>query len=135
MTYETGLSVEEKVASLFQPDTLLPAQYFETYRRKAPLEPERRLMLAVLEDAVACYQKYLSARDTKGKATFKEAEEWVLEEDSEWLFSFENICEVLGINPQYVREGLVRWKERMLARRSETRVYRLSPRKAKARAA
>ena len=56
MTYETGLSVEEKVSSLFQPDTLLPAQYFETFRRKSHLEPEKRLMLAVLEDAVACFQ-------------------------------------------------------------------------------
>ncbi len=131
MTYETGLSVEEKVASLFQPDTLLPAQYFETYRRKAHLEPEKRLILAVLEDAVACFQKYLFARDGKGKATFREAEEWILEENSEWLFSFENICEVLGINPQYVRQGLIRWKEMTLARRPGAKVYRLAPRKEK----
>ncbi|MEK7783674.1 MAG: hypothetical protein AAB279_07085, partial [Candidatus Binatota bacterium] len=59
MNYNTGLSVEEKVTSLFQPDTLLPAQYLETFRRKAPLEPEKRLILAVLEDAVACFQKHL----------------------------------------------------------------------------
>ncbi|MBI2360491.1 MAG: hypothetical protein HYV04_16575 [Deltaproteobacteria bacterium] len=78
MSYETGLSVEEKVTSLFQPDTLLPAQYFETFRRKAHLEPEKRLMLAVLEDAIACVQKYLTARDHKGKAIFHDAEAWVM---------------------------------------------------------
>ena len=57
MSSETRLSVEEKVASLFQPDTLLPVQYLETFRRKAHLEPEKRLMLSVLEDAIACFQK------------------------------------------------------------------------------
>jgi hypothetical protein len=129
MTYETGLSVEEKVASLFQPDTLLPAQYFETFRRKAHLEPEKRLMLAVLEDAIACFQKYIFARDGRGRTIFREAEEWILEKDSDWLFSFENICEVLGFNPQYVREGLTRWKEAKLAARPRAKIYRLTPRK------
>lgn len=128
MTYETGLSVEEKVASLFQLDTLLPAQYFETFRRKAYLEPEKRLMLAVLEDGIACFQKYIFARDGRGKAMFREAEEWILDGNSDWLFSFENICEVLGFNPQYVRQGLVRWKEAKVAGRPKAKIYRLTPR-------
>jgi hypothetical protein len=128
MSYETALSAEEKVASLFQPDTLLPAQYFETFRRKAHLEPEKKLMLAVLEDAIACFQKYVLARDGKGRAMFRDAEEWIMEEKSEWLFSFENICEVLGFDPQYVRKGLIRWKERKLARRPKAKIYRLTPR-------
>ena len=78
MMNETSLSAEERVASLFQPDTLLPEQYLETFRRKAPLEPEKRLMLAVLEDAVACFQKYVLSRDNRGKGMFREAEEWIL---------------------------------------------------------
>lgn len=131
MTYETGLSVEEKVSSLFQPDTLLPDQYLETFRRKAHLEPEKRLMLAVLEDAVACFQKYLFARDSKGRALFREAEGWVIEEDSDWLFSFENICELLGLEPRYVRQGLVRWKEKKLSERPKAKIYRLTPRREK----
>ncbi|MEK7210101.1 MAG: hypothetical protein AAB070_01645, partial [Candidatus Binatota bacterium] len=110
MNYNTGLSVEEKVTSLFQPDTLLPAQYLETFRRKAPLEPEKRLMLSVLEDAVACFQKHLFSRDPRGRALFRNAEEWIEEEGSDWLFSFENICEVLDLDPHYVRQGLLRWK-------------------------
>jgi hypothetical protein len=128
MTYETALSLEEKVASLFQPDTLLPAQYLETVRRKAHLEPEKKLMLAVLEDAIACFQKYVLARDGKGRAMLRDAEEWIMEERSEWLFSFENICEVLGFDPQYVRKGLMRWKEKKLAGRPKAKIYRLTPR-------
>jgi hypothetical protein len=128
MRDDTGLSVEEKVASLFQPDTLLPAQYFGTFRRKAHLEPEKRLMLAVLEDAIACFQRYIFVRDGKGKTMFREAEEWILKDNSDWIFSFENICEVLGFNPQYVRQGLLRWKEAKLAGRPKAKIYRWIPR-------
>lgn len=130
MSYETGLGVEERVASLFQPDTLLPAQYFETFRRKAYLDSEKRLMLAVLEDAIACFQKHVFARDSKGKASLREAEEWIMEQNSQWLFSFENVCEVLGFNPGYVRQGLIRWKEKKVAEQSRAKVYRLTPNRA-----
>jgi hypothetical protein len=56
----------EFVTFLFQPDELLPAQYYERYK-KAEAIPEKLLMLAILEDAVCCFQKYLLARDTRGK--------------------------------------------------------------------
>ena len=127
MTYETGLSLEERVASMFQPDTLLPAQYLETFRKKAHLEPGKRLMLAVLEDAIACFQKYLFARDGRGRTLFREAEEWVLERDSDWLFSFASACELLGMNPQYVREGLMRWKKAKLAAQPKAKICHLYP--------
>lgn len=114
MTYETGLSMEEKVASLFQPDSLLPAQYFETFRRKTPVEPEKRLMLAVLEDGIMCFQKYALEQNSKGNRLFREAEDWILEEDSDWLFSFENICAFLGLDPNYIRHGLIQDSEKLL---------------------
>ena len=129
MTYESGLSVEERVASLFQPDTVLPAQYLETVSRKTHLEPEKKLMLAVLEDAVTCFQKYGSVRDGKGKSLFLEAEEWVLmEQNADWLFSFDNICEALGLNPEYVRQGLLRWRQRGVEEQPKANIYRLAPR-------
>jgi hypothetical protein len=99
MSYETGLSMEERVTSLFQPDTLLPEQYLDTFRRKLHLEPEKKLMLAVLEDAIACFQKYVFTREGKGKILFQEAEDWVQDTNSDWLFSFANVCETLGFNP------------------------------------
>jgi len=133
MNYESGLSMDEKIASLFQPDTLLPAQYFETFRRKTHLEPEKRLMLAVLEDAIACFQKYTFARDARGKALFREAEEWILEKGSDWLFSFENVCEVLGLSAEFVRQGLTSWKEKQIEERPKAKVYRLPSAKQKRR--
>ncbi len=129
MTYESGLSVEERVSSLFQPDTVLPDQYLDTVTRKSHLDPEKKLMLAVLEDAVACYQKNVSVRDGKGKSLFCEAEEWILmEQNDDWLFSFGNICEALGLNPQYIRAGLLRWRQKRVEERPKAKIYRLAPR-------
>ena len=85
-------------------------------------------MLAVLEDAIWCFQKYIFARDSKRRGLFRDAEAWIFEENSDWLFSFENICEFWGFNPQYVRQGLARWKERKLAERHKAKIYRLTPR-------
>ena len=120
MAYDASLGAEEKMGSLFQPDTLVPTQYIETFRGKAHLEPEKSFMLAILEYAVASFQKDIFARDSKGKAIFHETEDWILEENSDWIFSFENICEVLGFNPSYVRQGLLRWKEMKLAEHPQT---------------
>lgn len=78
-------------------------------------------MSAVLVDAAFCFQKYVSARDRRGIATFRDAQEWIIEEGGDSLFSFENICEALGFNPQYVRLRLLRWKERKLARHRRIR--------------
>jgi len=121
-----ALDLEEKLASLFQPDTLLSDQYYAAFLRKTPLEPERKLMLAVLEDAIACFQNFIFARDKKGKLTFRETKEWIFKEHSDRLFSFENICEVLGFDPDYIRQGLMRWKEKELAERSKAKIYRLT---------
>lgn len=133
MSYETGLSMEERVTSLFQPDTLLPDQYLETFRRKFHLEPEKKLMLAVLEDAIACYQKYIFTHEGKGKMLALETEAWLLDENSDWLFSFDSVCEALGFDPAYLREGLMRWKQQRLADHSQAKVYQLVPRRTRSR--
>jgi len=77
-------------------------------------EGEEKLMLAVLENAVEYFQKYVLARNPSGKKLFQEAEEWFLEKDSGSFFSFENICETLQLHPDYIRQGLLVWKEAKL---------------------
>jgi hypothetical protein len=124
MAYDASLGAEEKMGSLFQPDTLVPTQYFETFRGKAHLEPEKSFMLAILEYAVASFQKHIFARDSKGKAEFHETEDWILEENSEWIFSFENVCDALGFNPSIVRQGLLGWKEMTRGERSKLKSRR-----------
>ena len=109
---QTGLTADEKLASLFQPDTLMSAQYFGNLRRKTILQPEKRLMLALLEDAIGCFQDHLSAQSVREKKLFDEAEQWIVEKGGDWIFSFDQVCESLEFTPEYVRQGLLRWKEK-----------------------
>lgn len=93
----------------------------ETFRRKSYCEPEEKLMVAVLDDAIACFQKYAFARDRKGKVLFQEAEEWLQATSHDWPVSFVNVCEILELAPDYLRRGLAQWKTARL----ESRIYQL----------
>ena len=107
-------TLDERLPNLFEPDTLLPIQYFEAMRKKHLLEGEKRLILSVLEDAVECFMKCIDAATNKGQRLFREADEWITHEDKRWVFSFDNVCEMLDINADYMRVGLNKWKERKI---------------------
>ena len=107
-------TLDERLPNLFEPDTLLPIQYFEAMRKKHLLEGEKRLILSVLEDAVECFMKCIDAATNKGQRLFREADEWIAHEDKRWVFSFDNVCDMLDINADYMRIGLSRWKERKI---------------------
>jgi hypothetical protein len=99
---------------LFEPDVLLTEQFSAARRRRATISSEKRLMLAVLENALDYYQKYILANDRAGHALFEEAAQWIASTSNEDLFSFENISETLNINPDYFRRGLAVWHKRLL---------------------
>jgi hypothetical protein len=101
----------ERSVGLFEPDALLPAQFYAAFRGGMAARGERRLMLAVLQDALDCYQKYAFARDGHGRQAFGDAETWISCGDRDWYFSFENICETLDINPDFLRRGMRTWRE------------------------
>jgi hypothetical protein len=111
--------VEEKLASLFEPDTVATTQYFDNLRRKTVLDPEKRLVLAILEDAIYTYQDNVTATGSKARKLFNDTEEWITQADGDWIFSFTSVCEILGLSPEYVRRGLVRWKEKKLSDRAQ----------------
>jgi hypothetical protein len=107
-------SFEEKALAVFQPDILIPAQYLSTYQRRFHLDPERVLMLAILQDAIVCFQECLGATCKRKITLYMDAEQWIFDSESSYLFSFENICEALGFDAGYLRQGLIRWKEAAL---------------------
>jgi hypothetical protein len=104
--------VDEKAMMIFQPDILIDAQFQLTQRRRFHLEPERVLMLAVLQDAVFCFQDHAVAKCKRKQSLYRDAEEWISCTDRSYPFSFENVCEALGFEPDYLREGLMRWKRK-----------------------
>lgn len=86
-------------------------EVLEYLAKKTIHHGEEALMLAMLKSATEDFQKYVNARNRKGKLLFNEAEEWLLEKDSDSFLCFESICEVLRLQPDYIRKGLLRWKE------------------------
>jgi hypothetical protein len=124
------------IAGIMIPDALTPGQYYDGIRADdSCARPIKRLMLAVLEDAMRCYQTYTNSRSRAQRRMFVEAEAWLMDRKAEGPFAFETVCETLGINPSCLRDGLRRWRfqqldglnPRRLARRSPvTRVGRIS---------
>lgn len=107
MLDDDSVAAGEFWTAISQLDTSLPDQYLDD-RRASQLEPEKRLMLAVLQDAVVCYQRNLRARESKKRALFREVDAWLTGHGEDAFFSFENVCEALGLNPCYVLKGLRR---------------------------
>ncbi len=105
--------MSDRSFGLFEPDALLPAQFYAAFRGGSAVRGEKRLMLAVLQDALDCYQKYAFSKDSHGRQLFSDADGWISCEDRDWYFSFENICETLEINPNYLRRGVQEWKRQI----------------------
>ena len=104
--------MDDRIGSLFQPDTLLGEDYAANFRRKIPLEPERTLLLSVLEDGIRCFQENLFAVNGKRRTLFDEAKEWLFSDEADWFCSFVSICTMLNLEPNYIRRGLREWEAR-----------------------
>lgn len=104
-----------KLGWLFEPDALGSAYYFDNLQRKTLMEPKKRLMMAILDDAIHCFQDNVLAKTGHPRKLFQEAEEWVVREGADRIFSFRNVCELLELDPEYLRAGLTLWKQKRLA--------------------
>jgi hypothetical protein len=116
-----------ELGTLFAPSILTPDQYYDERRDDSALRPIKRLMLAVLEDALRCLHKHADAKNGARRRMYREAEQWLWGESRTAIFSFTVVCETLGIEPEYLRSGLRRWRETELRSESGQRVGRRSP--------
>ncbi|GIW40085.1 MAG: hypothetical protein KatS3mg076_0662 [Candidatus Binatia bacterium] len=96
---------------------------FALEQRSRLLEGEtegiRRLMWAMLKDSLRCYQSYFDSTDVREQRLFWDAQRWIQAENPRWLFSFDNVCAVLGIDGDRLRAELARWAR--LRRRARER--------------
>ena len=65
-------------------------------------------MYAVLEDAFLCLQQTGVAAPQVRRRAYQ-AERWFFSDDYRWIFSFISICDVLGLDPAYMRKKLKQW--------------------------
>ncbi len=87
-------------ADVSVPDVVLPDQFFADGAFGLPDSPEKRLMFAVLLDAISQLRQRQSTRAI-------EAEQWIRDEHDENVFSFANVCGVLGFEPRSLADGLL----------------------------
>lgn len=92
-------------------DAVLPAQFYSLPDSTYKTRGESALMYAVLDDAINCFQKQFAMRGRLAQRLAREAEEWLFSNDRSWPFSFVNICEALGVDPEYLRLGLARLRQ------------------------
>jgi hypothetical protein len=89
---------------------VVPSQFFTPPQRSHMFwKGEQRLLFAVLQDAVACWFRYRDVPTLRGRRLFGETATWFDSPDKGWIYAFERICEMLDLDPDYIRLGLQRW--------------------------
>ena len=78
-------------------------------------------MRAVLKDALAVLFKYDATQDRRGQRLLAEAQHWLESDDTDWPFSFVNVCDALGLEPSCVRERVARYRAAQRARPGASR--------------
>jgi hypothetical protein len=73
---------------------------------------EKRLMLAVLTDAIGVLTKGARANGPRRERLFEETLEWLADDDTRWPYSFVNLCAGLGLDAAAVRSALGRRRAR-----------------------
>ncbi len=81
---------------------------------------ERKLMAALLSDAVESYISFASTGVLRPNGSRPDVCEWVETRDFNYVFSFDVVCQCLGIDPEYLRYGLYRYVEAMKVERGKT---------------
>ena len=92
-------------------DALMPAQFYPARRGSASVEPIMRLMGGILADALRCFQRNFEARQRERKQEFREARFWLLHDRGDGPFSFEDVCDALGIDPRRLRSLILSWEK------------------------
>jgi hypothetical protein len=92
-------------SALFQDSGIVPAQFYPHRRGAAETEPIRRLMIAMLVDAVQCFQA--GERQTVKRKEVWDARTWIFGRYADFPFSFVNVCAELGVSPHRIRRQLL----------------------------
>ncbi len=117
------LPVRESLSDLLGPDVMLPQQFYDGPRKDSDASPEKALMLALLEDSIRCFQEYFRTTRARPRMLSRQAERWIRTRDWNWPFSFNNICEALGIDSDCMRDTLLRMKYEHLMSQGRPQTY------------
>ena len=88
--------------------------------------PQVALARGVLTQAKQDLRRFRGAQDPVGRELYRDASSWVASDDSEWPYSFLNVCEVLGLRPDVLRDDLLADTQPGLYARSRRLALKLS---------
>jgi hypothetical protein len=126
--HATASSYRDYDSSPFDSGAIMPVQYFGALKKADDrILPYKRLLMAVLEDAVRCFQANVGVTNSTRRRLFVETELWIQNDTADGPFSYVAICETLGIDPAYMRRALMDWKSRRLAGLVRRPLVRRSP--------
>lgn len=110
MDYDSskGISSASYCEEITDPQGLVPEQFFSD---SLPPSSERSLVRALFAEA---------ANSLRRKELRSEALKWIQGKDTNWPFSFENACEVLNLEPSWMRKKF----EELASKGPERRVVR-----------
>ena len=99
-------------------ETVAVSDLFSSVRRYSTHSPRtrwrsstERLLLAVLMDAIRCFQAPRSAASSRHEHLRSEARQWLFQKSGRGPFSFEAVCEALDLEPNQLRRGLIKWRD------------------------
>ena len=92
-------------------------------------EPLRRLMVAVLCEAVNRFHRNLFHTSLYSRCEFVEAEFWLFKDQSKALFSFTNVCDFLSLDQQHIRRRLCDWRRSQVRAASSTETTMKDPKR------
>lgn len=67
------------------------------------LSPEKKLLCRLIEDSVICLETHTGPGWKRNR---NEAEQWITDPEDWGVFSFVSCCELLGLDPEFMRKGL-----------------------------
>ena len=108
--------------ALLEDSGIVPAQFYPHRRGAAETDPIKRLMTAMLVDAVQCFQA--AERQTAKTKEMSEARTWIFGQYADFPFSFVNVCAELGVSPNRIRRQLLHGQVRPRQIRSGDRKRR-----------
>ena len=94
------------IESELAPESVLPVQFSRGGAGGAERQPEKRLQIAVLADAVLTFHRLAGNQRQRARRLFGEVEAWFASDDADSPFTFIGICESLKLDPAYIRCGL-----------------------------
>ena len=72
-----------------------------------PPTPEKGLAVGVLKQAAYDLRRYRTATKAADRELYLDAHSWVTAYDSSWPYSFMNVCKLLDLCPETVRDDLL----------------------------